>query len=127
MQKKILVTDDAMYMRLMLKEILIQNKYAVFEASNGQEAIDQYDVHQPDLVFMDITMPVVDGIAATRAIRNQASKRAYYHVHGNGPAANGDRCRKGRRQRFRCEAIRAQTHSGLRPQVLALASWKPLA
>jgi two-component system chemotaxis response regulator CheY len=68
-QKKILITDDAMFMRAMLKGILIPNKYAVLEAANGQEALEQYAVHSPDLVFMDITMPVMDGITATKAIK----------------------------------------------------------
>jgi two-component system chemotaxis response regulator CheY len=70
MQKKILVTDDAMFMRAMLKNILIPNKYAVFEAANGQEAIDMYATHKPDMVFMDITMPVMDGITATKQIKS---------------------------------------------------------
>jgi two-component system chemotaxis response regulator CheY len=65
----ILITDDAMFMRSMLKGILITSKCAVLEAGNGQEAIDQYKAHRPDLVFMDITMPGMDGIAATKAIR----------------------------------------------------------
>jgi two-component system chemotaxis response regulator CheY len=53
--KKILITDDAMFMRAMLKGILIENKYAVYEAKNGQEAIEVYTAVLPDLVFMDIT------------------------------------------------------------------------
>lgn len=69
MQRKILVTDDALFMRAMLKGILIANKCAVVEAANGQEAIDQYKFHRPDLVFMDITMPVMDGITATTQIK----------------------------------------------------------
>lgn len=69
MQKRILVTDDAMFMRSMLKNILIPNKYSVFEASNGQEAVDMFRLHSPDLVFMDITMPIMDGITATKTIK----------------------------------------------------------
>ena len=70
MQKKILVTDDAMFMRAMLKNILIPNQYSVLEATNGQEAIDIYNAQKPDLVFMDITMPVMDGITATKQIKD---------------------------------------------------------
>jgi two-component system chemotaxis response regulator CheY len=69
MQKKILVTDDAMFMRHMLKTLLIANKFMVYEAANGQEALDQYAEIQPDLVLMDITMPVMDGIEATRTLK----------------------------------------------------------
>lgn len=69
--KKILVTDDAMYIRTILKGMLMPHRYAVFEAKNGQEAVEQFGVHSPDLVLMDITMPVMDGIAATKAIKQQ--------------------------------------------------------
>lgn len=71
MQKKILVTDDAMFMRAMLKNILIPQKYTVIEATNGQEAVDRYKSEKPDLVFMDITMPVMDGLTAIKAIKQE--------------------------------------------------------
>jgi two-component system chemotaxis response regulator CheY len=72
MSKRILITDDALFMRVTLKNILCANGYEVVaEASNGQEAIQKYTTHQPDLVLMDITMPVMDGISATKAIRGQ--------------------------------------------------------
>ena len=67
--KKILVTDDAAFMRSILKNILIPEQFSVIEASNGQEAVNRYRDDQPDLVFMDITMPVMDGITATRTIK----------------------------------------------------------
>jgi two-component system chemotaxis response regulator CheY len=70
MSKKILITDDAMFMRVTLKNILTANGYEVVdEAVNGQEAVEKYAAHQPDLVLMDITMPVMDGITATRTIK----------------------------------------------------------
>jgi len=40
----------------------------VAEASNGKEAIRQYEVHKPDLILMDITMPVMDGLEATEQL-----------------------------------------------------------
>lgn len=70
MPKKILITDDAMFMRVTLKNILTQNGYEVVdEAANGQEAVEKYAQHKPDLVLMDITMPVMDGITACRTIK----------------------------------------------------------
>ena len=69
--KKILITDDAEYMRKMLRGILMPEKFAIIEACNGQEAIDQYLAHKPDLVFMDITMPVMDGIIAVKSIKEK--------------------------------------------------------
>jgi two-component system, chemotaxis family, chemotaxis protein CheY len=72
MPKKILITDDALFMRVTLKNILVSNGYEVVgEAANGQEAVEKYAEHKPDLVFMDITMPVMDGISAVKAIRGQ--------------------------------------------------------
>ena len=70
MPKKILITDDAMFMRYNLKKILDSFGYTdIIEAANGQEAVQQYAIHKPDLVLMDITMPVMDGISAVRAIK----------------------------------------------------------
>ena len=67
---KVLITDDALFMRATLKAILGSNGFTeIVEASNGQEAVDQYRAHRPDVVLMDITMPVMDGIAATERIR----------------------------------------------------------
>lgn len=70
MSKKILITDDTLFMRVTLKTILKENGYdEVIEAANGQEAIDLYAEHKPDVVLMDITMPVMDGLTALKEIR----------------------------------------------------------
>jgi two-component system chemotaxis response regulator CheY len=70
MAKKILITDDALFMRVTLKNLLVNSGYEVIgEAANGKEAVEKYAETHPDIVFMDITMPVMDGIAATRAIK----------------------------------------------------------
>jgi len=70
MSKKILITDDALFMRVTLKNMLTANGYEVVgEAVNGQDAVEKYAACRPDLVLMDITMPIMDGIAATRAIK----------------------------------------------------------
>jgi len=70
MPKKILITDDALFMRVTLKNMLVANGYEVVgEAVNGQDAVEKYAACRPDLVLMDITMPIMDGIAATRAIK----------------------------------------------------------
>lgn len=70
MAKKILIVDDAVFMRMKLKDILEKNGYEVVgEAQNGQEAFDSYQAVSPDLVTMDITMPEVDGLEALKMIR----------------------------------------------------------
>lgn len=70
MKSRILVTDDAAFMRMVLKNILIKHGFEVVgEAENGKQAIQKYKELQPDLVTMDITMPEMDGIQATKEIK----------------------------------------------------------
>ena len=67
---RILIVDDAAFMRMMVKDILVKNGYNVVgEAPNGAIAVEMYKKEKPDLVTMDITMPEMDGIAAVKAIR----------------------------------------------------------
>ena len=67
---RVLIVDDAMFMRMMLKDILSKNGYEVVgEAANGKEAIDKYKRLRPDLVLLDITMPEMEGIEALKKIK----------------------------------------------------------
>ena len=71
MGKKILLVDDAAFMRMMLKDILTKNGYEIVgEAENGAKAVEKYKEVTPDLVTMDITMPEMDGISALKNIRS---------------------------------------------------------
>ena len=70
MAKKILLVDDAAFMRMMIKDILTKNGYTeVFEAEDGEVAVQKYSEIKPDLVFMDITMPNKTGIEALKDIK----------------------------------------------------------
>lgn len=70
MDKKILLVDDAAFMRMMLKESLTKNGYNnIVEASDGEIACNLYKAEKPDLVIMDITMPNKTGIEALRDIK----------------------------------------------------------
>ena len=70
--KKIMIVDDAIFMRQLLAKILIQEGYEICtEASSAKEAIEKYGKFKPDLVTMDIVMPMMeelDGIGAVREI-----------------------------------------------------------
>ena len=66
---QILVVDDLLLNRAQLSQVLAEVGYQVFEAANGQEAVEQFKQHQPDLVLMDIMMPVMDGYEAARKIK----------------------------------------------------------
>ena len=70
MANRILIVDDAAFMRMMIKDILTKNDYEVVgEAENGLKAIEKYKELAPDLVLMDITMPELDGIQAVKQIK----------------------------------------------------------
>ncbi|MGH2634308.1 MAG: response regulator [Tepidiformaceae bacterium] len=64
----ILVVDDAAFMRMRMSKILSTAGYAVLQAENGLDAIEQYRNSRPDAVLMDITMPEMDGISALKEI-----------------------------------------------------------
>lgn len=70
MNPKVLVVDDALFMRSMIKDILASSgQYRVVgEAANGREAVQKFQELSPELITMDIVMPVLDGIEATREI-----------------------------------------------------------
>jgi len=67
----IMVVEDYDDTRLLLKQGLEMLGYSVLEASNGQEAVDIADRERPDLILMDLDLPILDGIAATQQIRQQ--------------------------------------------------------
>lgn len=68
---KVLIVDDAAFMRMMLKDILEKNGFEVIgEASNGVKAVELYQNAKPDVVTMDITMPDMDGIEAVKKIKS---------------------------------------------------------
>lgn len=67
---KAMVVDDTDFMRIMIRNILEGQGYQVVaEASNGKQAIDLYKQHRPELITMDITMPELNGIEATKRIK----------------------------------------------------------
>jgi len=66
----ILIVDDIISNRILLKEALMKTKATILEATNGQEGVDLAKQHIPDLILMDIKMPVMDGYEALRHLRN---------------------------------------------------------
>ncbi len=69
---RLLVVDDAPTTRQLLLELLQPLGFAIRTAENGRQAIEAWQEWQPDLIFMDINMPELDGFAATRQIRAEA-------------------------------------------------------
>lgn len=70
---KILVVEDSPMIQEILVERLRLRNYDVVAANDGQEGIDLAQKEQPDLILMDISLPVMDGWEATRHIRNMES------------------------------------------------------
>ena len=69
---KILLVDDAAFMRMMVKDVLTKNGYTdLYEAADGLQAVEKYEEVQPDLVIMDITMPNMDGLEALKTIKGK--------------------------------------------------------
>ncbi len=69
MSKRVLIADDAAFMREMLRDILSDGEYEVVaEAADGVETVEKFDEHTPDLVTLDIVMPRKNGIDALREI-----------------------------------------------------------
>ncbi|WP_429841837.1 ANTAR domain-containing response regulator [Brevibacillus sp. FIR094] len=70
-QPKIMVVDDEPIIRMDLREMLENEGYLVVaEAKNGEEAVEQAHRHKPDLIIMDVKMPVLNGIKASGIIRS---------------------------------------------------------
>ncbi|HMQ52708.1 MAG TPA: response regulator [Anaerolineae bacterium] len=67
---KIMVVDDAQFMRVRLTKLLTGHGYDVVEAENGAQAVESYRANTPDAVLMDITMPEKDGLTALAEIRS---------------------------------------------------------
>jgi two-component system chemotaxis response regulator CheY len=65
---KILVVDDAEFLRVRISKMLVGDGYEVIEAENGLLALNAFKAQKPDVVLMDITMPEMDGLTALREI-----------------------------------------------------------
>lgn len=73
--KKILIVDDAQFMRLSIRRMLENNDFEIVgEAINGQDAFEKYKIFKPDIVTMDITMPDVNGLEGLKLIKEYDSK-----------------------------------------------------
>jgi len=69
---RILIVDDAKFMRMTLSNILIKANHVIIgEAENGREAVEFYREHKPEIVTMDITMPEMSGLQAVKEIKKE--------------------------------------------------------
>lgn len=66
---KVLLVEDFEDTRLFMRRALEDHGFIVFEAENGQSAVENANREKPDVILMDLTMPLMDGFAATKLIR----------------------------------------------------------
>ena len=91
MAKKILVVEDNEQNRTLLKDVLEYHGYQIVEAANGAEGIAQAREHLPDLILLDIQMPVMNGFAAIQSLRNDPATRGIRVIALTSFAMKGDR------------------------------------
>lgn len=91
MPKKILVVEDNEQNAVLFKDILALHGYEVIEARNGEEAVKKAVEEKPDLVLMDIQLPVMDGMTAARAIKADPAARDIKIIAVTSYALKGDK------------------------------------
>jgi len=90
---KILVAEDNLPNRELIREILESSGHEVIEAEDGQQALERLKDIQPDLILLDIQMPVLDGYAVVRHLRQIPRFAAIKVVALTAYAMQGDRDR----------------------------------
>ncbi len=88
---KVLVAEDSPINRELLRELLEARGYEVFEACNGQEALELSTQIEPDVLLLDIGMPVLDGFATVRKLRESNSPPGLPVLAVTAYAMRGDR------------------------------------
>ncbi|MBS1211832.1 MAG: chemotaxis protein CheY [Proteobacteria bacterium] len=73
--RKILVVDDSPTDLVNIKNIVTEAGYIVVTATDGKDAVEKAKVEKPDLIFMDIIMPDMDGYAACRLLSNESATK----------------------------------------------------
>jgi two-component system alkaline phosphatase synthesis response regulator PhoP len=83
MNKKILIVDDEPHIRLLLEQTLEELEdegVELLTADNGEEALDTIKIERPDLVFLDVMMPKMNGFDVCNAVKNEMSLKNVYII-----------------------------------------------
>jgi two-component system cell cycle response regulator DivK len=91
MHKRILIVEDNEQNRTLLKDVLEYHGYRVIEAANGGDGVAHAREHLPDLILLDIQMPVMNGFAAIQALRDDPATRGIRVIALTSFAMKGDR------------------------------------
>jgi two-component system, cell cycle response regulator DivK len=90
MSKRILIVEDQEDLRTILRDFLGASGYDTFEAVDGKEGVEKAQAERPDLILMDIQLPVLDGYEATRQIKADANLSAIPIIAVSSFAMKGD-------------------------------------
>jgi CheY-like chemotaxis protein len=91
MAEKILVIEDNEQNRILMRQILIPHGYDVLEAKDGLTGLEMARAHMPDLILLDIQMPVMNGFMVIRELRNDPEFRKIKVIAVTSFAMRGDR------------------------------------
>jgi two-component system cell cycle response regulator DivK len=90
MRKRILIVEDQEDNRMILRDLLSQAGYDLIEAVNGADGVAVALSERPDLILMDIQLPVMDGYEATRRIKSNAEFKSVPIIAVTSYALSGD-------------------------------------
>jgi two-component system, cell cycle response regulator DivK len=90
MTKRILIVEDQEDNRIILRRLLSKAGYDLIEAMNGEDGVALALSMRPDLILMDIQLPVMDGYEATRRIKNNAELKSIPVIAVTSYALSGD-------------------------------------
>lgn len=91
MNAKILIVEDNANNRLLLNALLTHYGYVVIEATNGEEGLNMAREQHPDIIIMDIQMPVMDGVSAVKALKSDPGTKNIKTIAVTSYAMKGDR------------------------------------
>ena len=91
MAEKILVVEDNEQNRILMRQILTHHGYEVLEATDGLTGLEMARAHMPDLILLDIQMPVMNGFAVIRELRNNPELSKIKAIAVTSFAMKGDR------------------------------------
>ncbi|MCX5828098.1 MAG: response regulator [Deltaproteobacteria bacterium] len=91
MQQRILIVEDNPLNRLLLKDVLEFHGYEIMEAGDGQAGVEMAKKYKPDLILMDLQMPVMDGVTAEKIIRGDPDTKNIKMIAVTSFAMSGDK------------------------------------
>jgi CheY-like chemotaxis protein len=114
---KLMIVDDDMRIRKLIISMVSDLATEIFECADGSQAHQDFHVHRPDLVLMDLAMPGIDGFATTRLIRSSHPDARIIIVTSH----DGDAMRETARTAGACAFVLKEDISMLRTIILATA------